>query len=80
MTAPAKFKPKGGDGLACNTTPREALMLALSRVDDYTSAVIVLGKVDDEGGVDTHVVTASPTVYHTVGMLSDAIKGTLQDD
>lgn len=80
MSDTAKFVPNVGGKLAIHTTPREALTLALSHVDDYSSVVISLGKVDDEGGTDCRVVVSSPSVFHSVGLIEDAKRSILNDD
>lgn len=75
---PAKFTRKDKGELACDTTPRESLMIALSQVDEYSHAIIIMTNTTEGGGNDTRIISASPSVYHSAGMLADAMKGGLE--
>lgn len=53
-------------------TPRQSLMMALSDVDDYDCVVIVMGKRNPLGGVQTQVNTAALNIYEALGLLAQA--------
>lgn len=53
-------------------SPREVLMMALSGVDEFEYVVVVLGKPNEDGSVNTRVNMAVPNTYTGVGMLHHA--------
>lgn len=76
--APVKALRPEAKGKASGWTPRQAIMHALTRLDDDTAPVtrvlIIIGHIDDEDESETSMICATKNAYETMGMLVTAMK------
>ncbi len=65
-------------GKASAWTPRQAIMHALTKLDDdnepVTRVLIIIGHIDDEDESETSMICATKNAYETMGMLVSAMK------
>lgn len=66
--------------LAKDWTAKDALERALTKADEWETAVVVLGRILPDGNVDLTCVLATPNRFVTQGMLVEALNAVEPDD